>query len=1031
MHTIIDAAFSRSRTVLLLLGFVLISGALAYVSIPKEAEPDVPIPFVNIHLAHDGISPEDAERLLVRPMERELQGITGLKELQAQAAEGYASLTLEFFAGFNNQQALADVRQKVDTAKSKLPDATEEPVITEINVALFPVLTVALSGSVPERTLVRLARDLKDQLETLPGVLEADIGGDREPLMELIVEPAVIETYEVDFSELFRLVGSNNRLVAAGTLDTGAGRLAIKVPGLIEQSADLYDLPVKIADQQVVTLGEVAEVRYGFMDPEGFARVNGQLAVTLEIKKRVGANIIDTIEAVRETVLAEQQHWPQGIQVNFMQDKSQEVRTILADLQNNVLSAVILVMIVILAALGPRSAILVGVAIPGAFLAGILALDALGYTLNIVVLFSLILVVGMLVDGAIVVVELADRDLRHGQPPSVAYAGAAKRMAWPITASTLTTLSVFVPLLFWPGIVGEFMKYLPITVLLTLIAALAMALVFVPVLGAQLSTRSMPPVASPSIASEIPPPDSALTALYLRVLSHAVHRPGWVLVIAIVALLAAYFTYGVFGRGVEFFPEVEPEMALLQIHARGDLSIDEKDALVRAIENEVVGHPELQSVYARSFNAALGPDQAEDLIGLLQLELIDWDQRRRADALLSELRQRTAVVPGVRIELRKAQDGPAAGKPIQIELSARDPARIAPAVAQVRALMDQLGGFVDIEDNRPLPGIEWRIEVDRERAARHGADIALIGQAVQLVTTGIKVSDYRPDDADDEVDIRARFPRESRTLDQLDRLRVTTAAGQAPISQFVQLIPAPKTGTLTRVDGRRVLRIQADVAPGQLADAQLQRLRTALAAASAKLDPEVSLTFKGEDADQREAADFLLGSFLTAIFTMGLILVTQFNSLRQALIVLSAIVFSTAGVLLGLLIAGQTFGIVMVGLGIIALAGIVVNNNIVLIDSFNHLTASGLSAIEAAIETGRQRLRPVLLTAVTTVLGLLPMVLAMNIDLLARDISFGAPSTQWWTQLASAIAGGLTFATGLTLLLTPCLLVLGRKKTNE
>ncbi len=450
MSALIDLAFSRSRAVLLTLVFLLIAGLAAYWAIPKEAEPDVTVPIIYVAMTHDGISPEDAERLLVRPMEKELQSIEGVKEMTSTAAEGRASVQLEFTAGFDSKRALADVRERVDIAQSELPATTDEPSVHEINIALFPVLTIALSGPMPERGLVQVARDLKDRIEGLSGVLEVDIGGDREALMEVIVDPAIMQTYSVSYSELFDLISSNNRLVAAGAMDTGAGRLVLKVPGVVESIDDMLSMPVKIAGDRVVTFSDVAAVRRGFKDPDGFARVGGQPAVTLEIKKRVGANIIETIAAVRAIVEQEREHWPASLQVAYMQDKSDQIRELLGDLQNNVLSAILLVMIVILAALGPRSALLVGIAIPGSFLTTVLVLNTLGLTINIVVLFSLILVVGMLVDGATVVTELADRRLTAGEAPMQAYAGAAKRMAWPVAASTLTTLAVFFPLLFWP-----------------------------------------------------------------------------------------------------------------------------------------------------------------------------------------------------------------------------------------------------------------------------------------------------------------------------------------------------------------------------------------------------------------------------------------------------------------------------------------------------------------------------------------------------------------------------------------------------
>ena len=1016
MNALIDAALARERTAVLLFLIILLSGSVAYVTISKESEPDVAIPTIYVSMSHEGTSPEDADRLLVRPMERELRSIEGIKTVTSTASEGHASVMLEFSAGFDAGRALADVRERVDTAKSDLPAGTDEPTVNEINAALFPVLTVSLSGLIPERSLVGLARGLKDRIEALPGVLEADIGGDREALLEILVDPTVMETYGLSYAELFSLIRNNNLLVAPGAMDTGAGRLVFKVPGVVESLEDMLSMPLKVDGDRVVTFADVATMRRSFKDPEGFARVDGQPAVTLEIKKRVGANIIDTVAAVRAIVEAERAHWPRAVEVAYMQDESDAIRTMLGDLQNNILSAILLVMIIVIAALGPRSALLVGLAIPGSFLATMAILHAFGLTLNIVVLFSLILVVGMLVDGAIIVTELAQRNLSRSLKPIEAYGSAAKRMAWPIAASTFTTLAVFTPLLFWPGMIGEFMKYLPLTVIVALSASLVMALVFLPVLGAGISRRH-------AAGKPHAPSVSATAHGYGAALAVALRHPGKVLLAALLAIAGTYAAYFEFGRGMEFFPDVEPDLALIQIHARGDLSIREKDAIVREVEQRILDAPELRSVYARSFNRVSGEDMAEDVIGVIQLEFIDWDKRRPAVKILDELEAGVGDIPGVVIEFRKDEDGPSGDKPIELEVSSRNPARIEAAVAGVRAVMEDLGGFTATEDDRPLPGIEWRVEVDRERAARFGADVETLGNTVQLITTGIKVSGYRPEDSDDEVDIRVRFPYSERNLGQLDQLRVPTMSGMVPIGNFVTLKPSPRTSVLKRVDGRRAMTVQSDVEAGLLVDDQTRALRMALA--EAESDPAVEIRFKGEDADQQEASQFLVSAFIAAVCLMGLILVTLFNSIYQAILVLSAIVFSTAGVLIGLLVTAQPFGIVMVGLGIIALAGIVVNNNIVLIDTYNHMRAEGLDGYSAALETGKLRLRPVFLTALTTVLGLMPMVLAMNLDLIDREITFGAPSTQWWTQLSSAIAGGLSFATLLTLILTPALLVLG------
>ena len=1012
MASPIRAAIERSRATLLLLLCLLIGGLAAYVTIPKEANPDVTIPIIYVSMGLEGISPDDGERLLVRPMEQELRALEGIRKMSSIASEGHASVTLEFDAGFDPAKALQDVREKVDTARSKLPAEADEPVVHEINVALFPVLTIGLSGPFAEAELVLIARRIKQAIEGIPEVLEVDIGGDREDLLEIIVAPQVLESYGIDYGQLASLVSRNNRLVAAGSLDTGAGRMAMKVPGVIETLEDVLAMPVKVDGDTIITFGDVATLRRGFKDPEGFARINGQPALALEVSKRAGANIIDTIAQVKTVVEQARRIAPPGLEVDYIMDQSTEIEDILRDLLNNVLTAVVLVLILIVATMGVRSALLVGLTIPGAFLTGILAIWAVGYTMNIIVLFSLILVAGMLVDGAIVVSELADRNLAEGMAPTDAWAGAANRMAWPIIASTATTLAVFVPLLFWPGVVGEFMKYLPATVILCLLASLAMALVFLPTLGSVAGGRRRP--ASGKVGE---------SRIYRRTLALALRWPGTTLLLMLAAIALVYAAYARFNHGVEFFPAVEPDSAQIQVRARGDLSIHERDAILREIESRLLGMREVRAMYARSYSSAPGGRGGEDVIGVLQFQLIDWHQRRPASRIIDAMRERVADMAGIVVEVREQDMGPAAGKPVELQIGSNDPGLTSAVAERLRARMVELGGFVDIEDDRSLPGIEWRVHVDREAASRFGADVLSVGSAIQLVTHGLMLATYRPEDATDEVDIRVRLPDAWRSLDQLGRLTLNTSRGQVPLAHFVTLEPAPKTGTVRRINGQRAITLQADLAPGHRLD---ERLR-ALAASFESLPEGVTVTVAGEDADQREAAVFLTTAFFVALLLMTLILVTQFNSLYQTALVLSAIVFSTAGVLLGLLLTGQSFGIVMVGMGIIALAGIVVNNNIVLIDTYNQMRGDGLGAFDAALETGCLRLRPVLLTAITTILGLMPMVLGVNVNLLEPSLGVGAPSTQWWTQLSSAIAGGLAFATVLTLVLTPCMLVLGAR----
>ncbi len=1023
MLTLIEAALTRTRTVLMLFVLLLISGAVTYNNIAKESNPDITIPVIYVSMIHDGISPEDAERMLVRPMENELKSIAGIKEMRSNAGEGHASVTLEFIAGLDPKEALADVRDKVTLAKAKLPNDTEEPVVHEVTMAnQEAALTVILSGAVTERGLITVARNIKDKIEGLQEVLEVDIGGDREDMLEILVDPLLMESYGLDHTDIYNLVERNNRLVPAGTMDTGKGRFAIKVPSVFENIQDLLELPIKVDGDRVITFKDVSTVRRAYKDPTSFARLNGQRSVSLEVKKRSGENLIETVEKVKAIVKENRSKWPRQIQVNYVGDQSIEIKNTLTDLQNNVFSAVLLVVIVIIAALGGRTALLVGLAIPGAFLTGILAIALAGMTVNIVVLFGLIMAVGMLVDGAIVVTEFADRQMNEGQSKKVAYGMAARRMAWPIIASTATTLAAFAPLMFWPGIMGEFMKYLPFTLIAVLTASLAMALVFVPTLGSVLGKPRMISKKEQQQVEQAEVGDltklTGFTGRYIRLLTTAIQHPWKIVATMLAVSVVVMWLYSASGLGVSFFPDVEPKSATMVVRSHGDLSVKEKDAIMRSIEQRILPLEEVETLYTRT--------GGKDKVGTFKVNFIDWQLRSSADEIIAKIHQLTKGFAGVEIEVRKNEDGPQSGKDLKLELSSRLPEQLDKSVAIIREALLTSGKFTDIEDTGAKPGIEWQLIIDRNKAATYGADAALVGSSVQMVTNGLKLGEYRPDDVDDELDIRVRFPEEKRNIGRLDSLRLKTASGLVPVGSFVERKAAPKVDTIRRVDAKRVVIIQANLIAGAQLSNELPILQQQLPTLG--LHPSVDINVKGQNEDQQESEEFLVNAFAVALFVMAMILVTQFNSFYQALLILSAVIFSTVGVFLALLLVQKPFGIVMGGIGVISLAGIVVNNNIVLIDTYNVLRKEGYAVVDAILRTGAQRLRPVLLTTITTILGLLPMVMQVNLDFFERTIVFGAPSTQWWTQLATAVAGGLAFATVLTLVLTPCLLVLRDKR---
>ncbi len=1025
MNTLIDAAVSHSRTIIIAFVVTVLAGIVSYQNMPKENEPDVSFPFISVQVRLEGVSPEDSERLLVRPLEQELRTLDGLKEMVGSASEGMANMTLEFQPDVEIDKALNDVRDKVDTAKAKLPQDADEPVITEVKFSRFdPMLVMTLGGQVPERTLLTIAKGLEDQLEALNGVLEVNIIGAREEVLEIIVDPLSMESYGLLPADILNFVDRNNRLVAAGSLQSEQGRFAIKVPGVIESPQDILELPIKVQDGRIVYFRDIAQVRRTFKDPESYARLNGAPAMALEVVQRANTNMLDTIARARQIVADASRQWPPGVVLNYTRDKSIWVRKNINNLVNNVAAAIVLVFIVLIGILGFQNAFLVGIAIPGSFCAAFFLLDMLGMTINMVVLFASIVAVGMLVDGAIVVTELADRKMAEGLHRKYAYAEAAKRMAWPIIASTGTTLAAFLPLIFWPGMIGNFMVFFPITLICILTASLVMALIFVPALGAVVGR---PGHFNEKMRQDLIAAESGdlstiggLTGAYVRTVGKAMQHPWATTGGVTVLLIALYAAYALFGKGITMWPDVEPDQASVDIRARGDFSAQEKDRLVRMVEQKIYGIDGVENIYVRSGKANQGA--AQDQIGSIRLNFTDWRTRRPANEILADVRERTAGIAGLVIETRKPSQGPGQGKPINIEVSASSLDVLKDTVAKLSTELKSYPDVLNVEDTRPLPGIEWRLQVDRGQAAKFGVDVALVGSIIQLVTNGIKLGEYRPEDADEEMDIRVRFPFDQRSLDRLSELRIPTANGNIPIDTFVTRKPAPATPTITRTDGRRTMKVEADLAPGVPLNTVLDRLRTRLP--ELDIDPSVTLRFKGGARDQEEAMAFLEKAFILALALMAMILVTQFNSLFQAALILTAVVFSTGGVLLGLLVTGQSFSLINCGIGAIALAGIVVNNNIVLIDTYNKIRQTGADAQEAIVRTCAQRLRPVMLTTITTVLGLLPMALALNIDFVNREIYVGGPGTQWWKQMASAIAGGLVFATVLTLLLTPALLMI-------
>ena len=1114
---LIDYAISHARVFFGILIFIIAAGSSTYISIPKEAVPDVNIPIIYVSLSQKGISANDSERLLVKPIEDEVKTVEGIKEIRSTAYTGGGNVLLEFDAGFDADKAMDDIREKVDRAKGDLPKEADEPTVNEVNISAFPIILISLSGNLPDRTLQDLAENLQDEIETIPSVLEAKIGGRRNEQVDVIIDTLALEGYNINIENLINTVNQNNMMVSAGEQDTGDGSFNIKVPGLYETIDDVLDTPIKTFGDSVITFRDIAKVKRTFEDRKSYANVNGKNSVTIEVSKRVGENIIDTIKKIKEVSVQVTKDFPPSVDISFSQDQSKTIQTMLNSLQNNVIAAIILVLIIILGALGVRSGFLVGVSIPGSFLSGILLLSIMGFTMNIVVLFALILSVGLLVDGAIVIVEYADRKIKEGLTIKESFAGASKKMARPIISSTATTLAAFVPLLFWPGLAGEFMKYLPITLICVLTSSLFMALLFVPVLGTIINTIArvflqfvIPTLLSlilfnifsiltnyvdinglkipltiikylaslalfiftfikiiPSVykisesinkkqgniseSSKILSSESDVSVItlkgfigsYAKLINFLLNHPAKVIVSAILILAGVSFTYTKIGSGIEFFPEVEPELAKIVVYARGNLSAKEKRDYVSRVENIILKiqskNNEFKNIYALSGNISDQSEASEDFIGSISLEYNDWDKRRKSKVILNEILNKTKTIKGIKVESREQEGGPPTGKPINIKLTSPNKSLLLSESYRLKEFIDSYPELINIEDNFPAPGIEWEINVNRKQAAKFGANISTIGNVIKLATNGIKLGEYRPDDSNDSIPMYLRYPSEGRTLDIIQNLRVNTAVGLVPIANFVEIIANNRTGNIVRVNSKNAINIQADIEVGVYADAKVKEMEYVLGINNFppsfrgkpienlkkfNLDPRIKVQLIGENQDQKEAQDFLSKAFAVALFMMLMILLLQFNSFYSGFLILFSVVMSTTGVFIGLMITGQAFSIVMTGVGVIALAGIVVNNNIILIDTFDFLKNKMPTVREAIIKTGAQRIRPVLLTTFTTVLGLLPMVTMTNVDFVTREITRGSPDTQWWVQLSTAIVFGLIFATILTLIVTPSALML-------
>ena len=1033
MINIIDYIMQARRTVVFLMIIIISTGLLTYINIAKDAEPDIDIPFIYVVVPHQGISPEDSERLIVKPLENQLKTIEGIEEMNGSASNGFGSVLLEFDIKFDKDKALGDVREKVDMVKSKLPQDAEEPVVLEFNMAELPTIVVSLSGDVPDRTLFYHAKRLQTKIESIPGVLEAPVTGDREDLMEILVSPSKLENYNISLMDLIRSITGNNRLVAAGSIDKGQGKFSIKVPAVYESAQDVYNLVIFSSGDGAVTLGDVAEIRKTYKDTESYARVNGKPAVALQVKKRIGENVLEINEKVRIEAQEYVENLSENIEINFTSDNSDYILEMLKSLQAAVTNAIISVMILVIGALGIRSALMVGISIPTSFLMAITLLALSGGYINMMVMFGLLVSVGLLVDGSIVMVEYADRKMAEGLNRLDAYTQSYKRMIWPIISSTATTLAAFLPLILWPGVSGQFMKWMPFMVSLVLVSSLFSALIFIPVMGSIFGKTEKKDITKLNNNFDLKDL-TGFTRVYIDILQKLIKTPILTIVSSIGIVVILFNLYVNFNAGARYSVEGDTNQMTVHIIARGNLSPNQKLGIALDVENMVRTVDGIKTTSTLIGGASAEQmimsdgESRSDEIAMMMIELKPVHERRHADILRQEILEKTSLLPGVIVEAYKVERKPESGKDIQIELTSSNNFQLTKVTNSISNKLKTMDGIMEVDDTRSLPGIEWIINVDRELAGKYGVDVSIIGSIVQLVTNGILVDKYRPDDSEDEVDIRVRFPKDYRQLEQFDQLRIPTPEGAIPLSNFVKRVPQQKVTSIERSNGTRILKIRANTMIDPITGKKIlpfdKNVEIGNWINDQNFSNEVEIKFAGTNEDGEESAAFLGKAMLGALFLMFIILLTQFNSFYQAAITLSTVVLSTVGALTGLLITGQVFSVIMSGLGIVSLAGIIVNNSIVLIDTFNRLKNDAKNLNEAILHSAAQRLRPIVLTTTTTMVGLTPVALQITIDWFGRSVEVGGLMSAWWVPFSTAVIWGLGFSSLLTLFLIPTLLAL-------
>jgi multidrug efflux pump subunit AcrB len=1018
-------AVKNPITILVLAAMILLAAGSSAVSLPRESFPEIKIPYIFVNTVYAGASPQDIEKLVTEKIEDKLDGLDGVKKMTSQSMESVSAIQVEFNPSVDVETALRRVKDKVDQAKADLPTDADQPIVQELNFSNIPVFIISLTADYDMERLEQVADDIKDRLSVVPGVLEAKVTGKQEKEIAVDVDPAKLTAYGIPLRDVSSAISAQHRNIPGGSLKAAGNKFSLKLTGEIKDPDEFNDIVVRAEGSKIVRVRDLARVHFGWSrDRSAIARFNGKPSLAITVTKRTGENIIRIIDDAKKVIEEQSKTWPQGTKADYSFDQSVQIREMVTELTNHIITGLVLVVGLLSFFLGFRNSFFISTAIPFSMGIGLIVLQVMGITLNMVVLFSLVLALGMLVDDGIVVVENIYRHLSMGKSRFQAAIDGTKEVALPVATATLTTVSAFLPILWMPGIMGNFMKYMPITVSVTLAGSLFVAFVFNPVF-ASLFMHNNPDHHDEEGGGLF----MRFRAFYGKTLENLLEHPFLVVGLCILFVFSSFAGYGVFGKGVAFFPQSEPEVIAAEVEGPLGLDISRTDEAIRKIQDACLKIPAEQADVA-SVSTVVGKGKSDSNLGSSKDEpnkaYIDVKfakfEHRKVDSWTSLAwmeKNLPGLLPGWKVKVKKQQNGPPQGKPIEYLVQGDDFEILGRVADSIATRLKQIPELTNVTTDYDPAQPEIRVDVDREQAKRFGVSTSDVAMAVRGSMYGFEAGKYRV--GKDEHKIMVRLDTATReSFRSLDQITVPHEGAFIPLSSVATFTQDASLASINRLNRVRTVQVVADLAPGQN-DESGPKKKAQEAISGIEVPQGYAIRPGTSSKDQDDTKAFMVKALFVAMGLVFFTMVFQFNSLFQPFLILIGVFLALGGVFWGLVIVRTQMSIIMTGVGIIALAGVVAKNGIVLIDFMNHLRSQGLPLAKVAIEGGKTRLRPVMLTAITAMIGLLPMATGKGVDWLHFSLVAKSQTSGMWAPLAWAIFWGLLFNTALVLVVTPVL----------